>query len=119
MKTRHLIKVRDTTHEWYREEGEAFEKGEPGYYIKCDKCGHRIFILAKWSDFQRELDITFYFEQVLSSFKLKQEIIDSFTLPASPETHNFDVGVHGRMARDCDMAIEFPRLASVFEVMGV
>jgi len=116
MKTRHWIKVRDTTHEWYREEGEAFEKGEPGYYIKCDKCGHRIFILAKWNNFQRELDITFYFEQVLSSFKLEQEFIDSFTIPGK---FNMNVGVHGRMATDCDMAIEFPRLASVFEVMGM
>lgn len=108
-----------TTHNWQRKEDTFNDKGEPGYIIECDGCGHRIFILAKWNDFQRELDITFYFMQVIEKFKLKEEFIKSFNKPATPETHNFEIGLHGVMSEDCDMAREWPRLASICEVMEI
>jgi hypothetical protein len=103
-----------TTHNWQRKENSVNDRGEFGYFIECNGCNHRIFIPNKWNDFQRELEITFYFGQIVSDFRLPQKTIESFSVPSE---YNMNKGIHGIMSEDCKAAVEWPRLASVLEVM--
>ena len=95
-----------TPHKWvFNRRGVDLQNspGEPGAFHVCEGCAKEVFFLDKWNDFQKQLTIaTAWLDDV---FLLSKEELDRRT--RKTRSSYTEIGFHGQLAEDCDLAKEF------------
>lgn len=103
-----------STHNWEIKEATILRNGEPGYFIECSGCGHRLTIPENASQFQIDMAVIMHF-CMLTIDNISKEECDARTVYTPDSKHFQEKGYHGVLAENCEEARNY----YILEVMEV
>jgi len=110
-----------TPHQWVMRK--TRRKGKEGFLVSCGRCGTKIFMpkipdaKTEFSEFQRDIRIVMHF--VDKTLKMPEAFYKSMSIPSDSEHFpDGDIGLHGRLSKECDLVIRLPELLKDFHLHG-